>query len=273
MSYILIVKVYSQKLSICLSSNSRRQLGVTLEDASSAVKVLVGEGRATHRAVAYKRTLQPRYTNHREPTWWASVSRAPAKRAKTSDGGEAIDKSSRHEHRGTDDGTMRKIDEVNWGSSLNQLSHDCEAKTGRTNQISRPEKQRDSDEAIVSDEPLGQQNPKGSQEPLGKNVVDKNLSSIAEKATWGDIPTITKYKSNWPKSLWVMHKSLRLDRRRVWLNSCLKPYWGKPDVRNFRGDAGNVEHELMTICHEIGNDRYLRKSLFYTCARLRSTRR
>jgi hypothetical protein len=22
----------------------------------------------------------------------------------------------------------------------------------------------------------------------------------------------------------------------------LKPYWGKPDVRNFRGGAGNVNH-------------------------------
>ncbi len=262
MSYILTVKVCSQKLSICLSSNSRRQLGVTLEGASSAVKVLVGEGRATHRAVAYKRTLQPRYAIHHEPTWWTSVSRARAKRAKTSDGGEAIDKCSRHEHRGTDDGTMRKIDEVNWGSSLIQPSHDCEAKTGRTKQISRPEKQRVSDEAIVSDEPLGQHNPKVSQGPLGKNVVDKNPSSIAIKATWGDIPNITKYKSSWSKSLRVMHRSLRSVRRRSWLNSCLKPYWGKPDVRNFRGDAGNVEQELMAICHEIGNDRYLRKSLF-----------
>ena len=32
--------------------------------------------------------------------------------------------------------------------------------------------------------------------------------------------------------------------------SGLKPYWGKPAVRNFRGGAGNVRHGLMPICHQ-----------------------
>jgi hypothetical protein len=40
-----------------------------------------------------------------------------------------------------------------------------------------------------------------------------------------------------------------LDRR--WqLTASLKPYWGKPDVRNFRGGGGTVLHGLVAICHE-----------------------
>jgi hypothetical protein len=31
--------------------------------------------------------------------------------------------------------------------------------------------------------------------------------------------------------------------------SGLKPYWGKPAVRNFREVRGNVLHGLVTICH------------------------
>jgi hypothetical protein len=31
--------------------------------------------------------------------------------------------------------------------------------------------------------------------------------------------------------------------------SGLKPYRGKPAVRNFRGDRGNVSHGPVTICH------------------------
>jgi len=32
--------------------------------------------------------------------------------------------------------------------------------------------------------------------------------------------------------------------------SGLKPYWGKPAVRNFREVSGNVSQGPMTICHE-----------------------
>jgi len=34
----------------------------------------------------------------------------------------------------------------------------------------------------------------------------------------------------------------------------LKPYWGKPALRNFRGGRGNVTHGLATICHEVRKD-------------------
>ena len=32
--------------------------------------------------------------------------------------------------------------------------------------------------------------------------------------------------------------------------SGLKPYWGKPAVRNFREVRGDVSHDLAAICHE-----------------------
>src|SRR5208337_3463941 len=36
----------------------------------------------------------------------------------------------------------------------------------------------------------------------------------------------------------------------------LKPYWGKPAVRNFRGGRGNEVDGLMTICHDARKGRY-----------------
>ena len=38
-------------------------------------------------------------------------------------------------------------------------------------------------------------------------------------------------------------------RRRSRPKSDLKPYWGKPAVRNFREGEGNAMHGLMPICH------------------------
>ena len=58
---------------------------------------------------------------------------------------------------------------------------------------------------------------------------------------------------------YMVHVGLALNpcifQRRSQLNSSLKPYWGKPDVRNFRGGAGNVMRG------------------YVACARLLSTRR
>ena len=43
-------------------------------------------------------------------------------------------------------------------------------------------------------------------------------------------------------------------QRRSQLNSSLKPYWGKPDVRNFRGGAGNVMQVMLhaRACSPLG---------------------
>ena len=50
---------------------------------------------------------------------------------------------------------------------------------------------------------------------------------------------------------WSVHKPVVKLRRAKTTDerSGLKPYWGKPAVRNFRGGGGNVVHGLVTICH------------------------
>ena len=45
----------------------------------------------------------------------------------------------------------------------------------------------------------------------------------------------------WPRISCYVFIALR---RRSWLNSCLKPYWGKPTVRNFRGGGENTGTEV-----------------------------
>src|SRR5665213_1029864 len=44
--------------------------------------------------------------------------------------------------------------------------------------------------------------------------------------------------------------------RRSRRNVDLKPYWGKPAVRNFRGGRGNGMHGLMSLCHEVRKNGY-----------------
>src|SRR5438045_90214 len=50
---------------------------------------------------------------------------------------------------------------------------------------------------------------------------------------------------------WVPYKSPACVRRgrRSWPTPDLKPYWGKPAVRNFRGGRGNRMHGPVAICH------------------------
>ena len=66
-----------------------------------------------------------------------------------------------------------------------------------------------------------------------------------EKTPGAEIPTVTAYKRTPPRS-----------RRWPWPQASLKPYWGKPAVRNFRGGRGNEVDGLMTICHDARKGRY-----------------
>ena len=53
-------------------------------------------------------------------------------------------------------------------------------------------------------------------------------------------------------------------RRSPWLISSLKPYWGKPAVRNFRGGGGNVRHGLAALCHTARKGGYIGSRSTYT---------
>jgi hypothetical protein len=60
-----------------------------------------------------------------------------------------------------------------------------------------------------------------------------------DKTPGNEIPTVTAYK-------WALTRS----RRWPLPEAGLKPYWGKPTVRNFRGGRGNEVDGLMTVCHD-----------------------
>jgi len=63
-------------------------------------------------------------------------------------------------------------------------------------------------------------------------------SPTTDKTPGNEIPTVTAYK-----------RALTRSRRWPLPEAGLKPYWGKPTVRNFRGGRGNEVDGLMTVCH------------------------
>ena len=112
-----------------------------------------------------------------------------------------------------------------------------------TNTNKSAEVPRDSDAAIVSDDPVGQYNPLASQGPLDWSVLATDPVSLSERtigvACRG---RVMAYKSSVIRCRCVSYANGRATgrRRSPWLISSLKPYWGKPAVRNFRGGGGNV---------------------------------
>ena len=68
---------------------------------------------------------------------------------------------------------------------------------------------------------------------------------ITDKTPGTEIPTVTAYK-----------RARTRPRRWPWRQASLKPYWGKPAVRNFRGGRGNEVDGLMTICHDAREGRH-----------------
>src|SRR6266446_2328984 len=67
-----------------------------------------------------------------------------------------------------------------------------------------------------------------------------------DKPPGNEIPTVMAYK-----------QALKRPRRWPWRQAGLKPYWGKPAVRNFRGGRGNEVDGLMTVCHDARKGRYI----------------
>src|SRR3974390_1937954 len=67
-----------------------------------------------------------------------------------------------------------------------------------------------------------------------------------DKTPGAETPTVTAYK-----------QAPTRPRRWPWHQVGLKPYWGKPAVRNFRGGRGNEVNGLMTVCHDARKGRYI----------------
>jgi len=87
--------------------------------------------------------------------------------------------------------------------------------------------------------------PAGEPRATGPAVVVRSprcrlgASPTTDSTPGTEIPTVTAYK------LVSEHQ-----RRWPWRQAGLKPYWGKPTVRNFRGGGGNEVQGLVTVCHD-----------------------
>jgi len=121
-------------------------------------------------------------------------------------------------------GTPSSSERVNWGPSERPRTAGI---------IHKPAGAiRGSDVAIVSDEAGGQNNRWRSQGPLGGCVVSEAMSAAGGNSHCG-IKTLMAEIST------VVASKPLTKRRRALLTARLKPYWGKPAVRNFRGGGGN----------------------------------
>jgi hypothetical protein len=71
-----------------------------------------------------------------------------------------------------------------------------------------------------------------------------------------DASPTTESNAHGPESHWGRVK-VAARRRRACPTASLKPYRGKPAVRNFRGSRGNAVDGLVTICHDARKGRYI----------------
>ena len=212
-----------------------------LTHESSVVKVLAGAGRATSPGRSIKRMLQLRYATRVIRIRGVCDRRANAKMAKA--------KPTSKESSNADVGitgvraTTRseRTGRVNWGPSAagglvprpDGIIHNPLG--GRQRRRCGHSKRR-ADRTIQPD---------GEPRATGLAVVVRGCwyrlvaRPTTDKTLATEIPTVAAYKQ----------ARIRL-RRWPRRQAGLKPYWGKPTVRNFRGGRGNEVDGLMTVCHD-----------------------
>jgi hypothetical protein len=166
---------------------------------------------------------------------WSCGCRATAKLAKATTVGEATAKCNRPVHRGTGDGTYEQTRRLNWGPSLFLPVRDVRIDSEF---ISCRLEGRGADEVVVSVDPPGHYNPVASQGPLDRIVSGNFLLSFPSRGSL-DRKVHYRWKTNGALAAYKLI-CFAADQRRSRSNSCLKPYWGKPAVRNFRGGGENT---------------------------------
>ena len=215
--------------------------------ASSVVKVLTGAGRATPPGRNITQMLQLRYTAHPFRMGGTCGCRANTDVAKA----EPAMKASSYAVAGTTGVRAtawgERTDRVNWGPSaaggLDPQPGGIRHKPpgGRPRRRCGHSKRR-ADRTIQPD---------GEPRATGPAVVVRSFRCrlverpTTEQTPGTEIPTVTAYK-----------RALTRPRRWPWRQAGLKPYWGKPTVRNFRGGRGNEVDGVMTICHDARKGRY-----------------
>lgn len=217
--------------------------------ASSVVKAPVGAGRATPPGRSMKRMLQLRYASLAGSETQGHVVAEPMQRwrrptsaRKTSlnalAGATGVRATARGERTGR----------VNWGPSG---AGGLVPRSGGI--IHKPlggfQRRRCGHSKQRSGRTL---QPAGEPRATGPAVVVRSsrcrlvARPTADQMPGTEIPTVTAYKPVW------MHR-----RRWPWRQAGLKPYWGKPAVRNFRGGGGNEVHGLVAFCHEARKGGYI----------------
>ena len=199
--------------------------------ASSAVNVLARAGQATPTGRSVGRTQQLRYTAHGIWNRGAGGGRANADVAKAVPAAKASSSAVAGTTGVRAAAWGERTGGVNWGPSAagglvprsDGINH--KPSGGRQRRRCGHSKQR-ADRTIQ---------PAGEPRATGLAVVVRGAGCrlvarpTTDKTPQTEIPTVTAYKWAWTRP-----------RRWPWRQAGLKPYWGKPTVRNFRGGAGNV---------------------------------
>src|SRR6267378_1285580 len=230
------------------SSDNRRGQWGDPAHASSVVKALAEAGRANSPGRSIKRMLQLRYTVHLIRIGGTCGCRAGTDMAKTEPALKALSSA--------DVGTTGvratawrvRTGRVNWGPSEAGASA-----RGRVGIIHKPpggiqrrgygHSKRRAGRTI---QPVGEPRAIGPVVLVRGSRCRLDARPITEQTPRTEIQTVTAYK------LAVIRP-----RRWPWPEAGLKPYWGKPTVRNFRGGGGNEVNGLMTVCHDARKGRYI----------------
>ena len=215
---------------------------------SSVVNALAGAGPATPPGRSIKRTWQLRYTFHRFRNRGVCGCRAGTDMAKAI----PVVKESSSAATGT-----TGVRATAWGERIGRVNWGPSAAGGRFPQpggiIHKPSGGRQRRRGGHSKRRSGRTiQPAGEPRATGPAVLVRNLrcrldaSPTTEQRPEREIRTVTAYK-------------LASIRRRRWplRQAGLKPYWGKPAVRNFRGGRGNEVDGLVTVCHEARKGGYI----------------
>ena len=208
---------------------------------SSVVKALARAGRATSPGRSIKRMLQLRYATH---VFWNGGTCGCRANAKVAKAVPAM-KTASNAIAGTTGVRVAAWDErtgrVNWGPSV---AGGLVPQPGGI--IHKPSGDQQRRRCGHSKQRSGRTiQPAGEPRATGPAVAVRSLrcrldgSPTTDQTPGMEIPTVTAYK-----------QALTRLRRRPWRQAGLKPYWGKPAVRNFRGGRGNEVEGLMAICHD-----------------------
>lgn len=206
--------------------------------ASSVVNVLARAGQATLTGRSIKRTLQLRYAAHVIWNRGTCGCRAGADSAKAEPARKtllcALDGATGVRATAWGEGTGG----VNWGPSAAgglgpQPGGIIHKPLGRRERRRCGHSKRRSGRTI---EPTGEPRATGLAVVVRRSRCRLVARPTTDPTPGTEIPTVTAYKRVW-----------RRPRRWPWRQAGLKPYWGKPTVRNFRGGGGNEVQGLMTV--------------------------